>query len=70
MKEKQYETTLHSTLASEASFESWSTILGTTSALVTPPTASISAKASQLGVGIPPPGFKPWEPVSDKILAK
>lgn len=45
-------------------------ILGTTSALVTPPTASMSAKASQLGVGIPPPVPRPCEPVSDKILAK
>ena len=64
------ETTLHSTSAFEASAVSCSTIRGTTSALVTPPTASMSARASQFGVGIPPPVLKPCAPVSDKILAK
>lgn len=53
-----------------ASVLSCSIIRGATSARVTPPTASMSARASQLGVGIPPPELKPWEPVSDKILAR
>lgn len=60
----------HSTSAFLASTISCSTIRGTTSARVTPPTASISASASQFGVGIPPPVLKPWAPVSDKILAR
>lgn len=60
----------HSVSAFVAAAVSCSTIRGTTSARVTPPTASISARASQLGVGIPPPVLKPWGPVSDKILAR
>lgn len=62
--------TLHSTSSFKASEDSLSTILGTTSALVTPPTTSMSAKASQFGVGIPPPGLRPCEPPSERILAR
>ena len=64
------ENRLHSNSLFMDSEESRSSIRGTTSALVTPPTASMSAKASQFGVGIPPPGVRPCAPVSGNILAR